>query len=142
MILLNRTLVEPLYQQIYQQIKEAILAGNLVAGEKLLGSRTLAKSLKVSRNTVDRAYAQLVLEGYLSVRQKSGFVVLALPQTFIQQKPILDEKSIEFEEKNPEIRYDLTNSSHTSNLFPKKIWEKYMLEALGDSLSRRTNCDY
>lgn len=132
MILLNRTLVEPLYQQIYQQIKEAILAGNLVAGEKLLGSRTLAKSLKVSRNTVDRAYAQLVLEGYLSVRQKSGFVVLALPQTFIQQRPILDEKSIEFEEKNPEIRYDLTNSSHTSNLFPKKIWKKYMLEALGD----------
>lgn len=41
---------------LYQQIKSDILQGYLAPDEKLLGTRTLAKMLSVSRNTVDRAH--------------------------------------------------------------------------------------
>lgn len=63
----------PLYQQIYQQVKSDILLGYLSPNEKILGTRTLAKMLGVSRNTVDRAYMQLTLEGYIESRQNAGF---------------------------------------------------------------------
>ena len=81
MIHLDRSAgASPLYQQIYQQIKSDILQGYLSPDEKLLGTRTLAKMLEVSRNTVDRAYVQLTLEGYIESRQNAGFYVLKLPK--------------------------------------------------------------
>ena len=50
---------EPLYEQLYDFIKEEIRSGRLEEGEKLPSKRTLASYLKVSRSTVEMAYAQL-----------------------------------------------------------------------------------
>ena len=55
---------KPLYQQIYEYIKEEIMQGRLSYREKLPSARELAASLLVSRNPVDTAYEQLVAEGY------------------------------------------------------------------------------
>lgn len=70
----------PLYEQIYNQIKLDIINGYLSPNERILGTRTLAKMLDVSRNTVDRAYLQLTLEGYIESRKNAGFYVLRLPK--------------------------------------------------------------
>jgi len=64
-----------LYIQIYQAIKKQILVGHLNAGEKLPSLRQLAKSLDLSLTTVEGAYNQLMVEGYIESRPRSGYFV-------------------------------------------------------------------
>ena len=67
---------QPLYLQLYQYIRSEAEAGHLVSGEKLPSKRQLAKQLKLSVVTVEGAYSQLVAEGYLESRDRSGYYVL------------------------------------------------------------------
>ena len=64
-----------LQAQIRQKLVEAIELGTLPAGRKLPSSRELAEQLAVARNTVVLAYEQLVEEGYLQSRERSGVYV-------------------------------------------------------------------
>jgi len=64
-----------LQHQIRQKLVEAILSGALPAGERLVSSRKLCQQLKVSRNTVVLAFSQLIDEGYLLSRERSGLFV-------------------------------------------------------------------
>lgn len=66
---------KPMYEQIYQYIKEEIRCGNLGPSKKLPSSRELAKNLKVSRSTTQLAYEQLVSEGYLEAVPRKGYFV-------------------------------------------------------------------
>ena len=63
----------PLYEQLYRALKEDILTGVIAGGEKLPSKRTLAEHLNVSRITVENAYSQLLAEGYLVSRPRSGY---------------------------------------------------------------------
>lgn len=72
---------EPLYRQLYQQIRQAVLAGQLDPGVRLPTSRALAKRLDLSRNTVVNAYNQLLAEGYLTAQVGAGtYVSERLPE--------------------------------------------------------------
>lgn len=64
-----------LQSQIRQKLVEAILNGVFRGGSKLPSSRKLAEQLSVARNTVVLAYEQLIEEGYLESRQRSGIFV-------------------------------------------------------------------
>ena len=64
-----------LQHQIRQKLVDGILNGALPPGHKLPSSRKLASQLNVARNTVVLAYQQLVAEGYLVSRQRSGIFV-------------------------------------------------------------------
>lgn len=78
---LDRSEKKPIHRQIYDQLREMILTGRLTAGERLPSSRTLAKDLEVSRNTVASAFDQLLAEGYLEGRVGAGsFVSTELPE--------------------------------------------------------------
>ena len=69
-----------LSNQVYAALRRAILAGELTAGSRLPSSRTLARDLAVSRNTVLLAYDQLLAEGYVHGRTGSGtYVAHVLP---------------------------------------------------------------
>lgn len=61
--------------QIREALVNAILNGNLNGGEPLPSSRRMAKNLGVSRNTVVLAYQDLVDDGYLVARERSGYYV-------------------------------------------------------------------
>lgn len=65
----------PLYMQLYTYIKDLILSEVVTKGEKLPSLRVLSQNLKVSISTVELAYAQLVVEGYLESRPHSGYYV-------------------------------------------------------------------
>ena len=65
----------PLYLQIYDGMKEQILNGNLAAGEKLPSLRKAAEDMGVSLTTAKLAYDQLLVEGYVTSREKSGYYV-------------------------------------------------------------------
>ncbi|MBN6041588.1 PLP-dependent aminotransferase family protein [Amycolatopsis sp. 195334CR] len=62
-------------EEIYRQIREAILDGRLRAGEALPPTRELAERLAVSRNTVSAAYDRLTGEGFLEGRVGAGTFV-------------------------------------------------------------------
>ena len=66
----------PIYEQIKQQVKSAILSGELREEEALPSLRTLAKELKISVLTVTRAYTELEQEGFVKNIQGSGCYVL------------------------------------------------------------------
>ena len=65
----------PLYESLYKQIKEDIHHGKLKPHEKLPSKRTFAKHLNISTITIENAYAQLMAEGYIYSKPKSGFYV-------------------------------------------------------------------
>ena len=64
-ILISNTSDSPLYQQIKDQIKEAILQEELVEGDSLPSIRTFANDLKVSVLTIRRDYNELEEEGFI-----------------------------------------------------------------------------
>ena len=64
-----------LQNQIRQRLVDGILKGAFPPGMRLPSSRRLAQQLDVARNTVVLAYQQLVAEGYLVSRQRSGVFV-------------------------------------------------------------------
>ncbi len=133
MIFINKDGKEPLYMQIYLQIKNEIIDGILKEGEVLAGSRSMAKTLGVSRNTVDNAYSQLLMEGYITPERGIGYTVLEVPTLPKSFRPLYMEappKPKADNDASQHVVYDLTNSSHTSDLFPKRLWRRYTLECL------------
>ncbi|MFR6222031.1 MAG: GntR family transcriptional regulator [Anaerococcus sp.] len=70
----NRTI--PIYEQIYDQIKTMIVTGKIKPGSKITSMRMLAKQLKVSIITVQRAYDELQSEGFIETSPGKGCYVL------------------------------------------------------------------
>ena len=64
-----------LQTQIRQKLVEGIMKGAYPGGSRLPSSRKLAEQLGVARNTVILAYEQLIDEGYIESRQRSGIFV-------------------------------------------------------------------
>lgn len=67
----------PIYDQIYTQIKNEILNGNLQTDEALPSIRALARDLRISVITTKRAYDELEQEGFLYAVPSKGFFVAA-----------------------------------------------------------------
>ena len=74
-IILSNSSGKPIYEQIAEQIKEQIMAGELAAGDALPSMRLLARDLRISVITTKRAYEELEREGFLdNVPGKGCFV--------------------------------------------------------------------
>jgi GntR family transcriptional regulator / MocR family aminotransferase len=72
---------EAVFQQVYAQIRSAILSGTFAPGAKLPSTRALARRLAIARSSVATAYEQLFAEGFLSGRVGSGtYVSSDLPE--------------------------------------------------------------
>src|ERR1700750_3511082 len=86
MLRLDRASSEPLYQQLYRQIREELESGSFdSSSSRVPSSRVLAATLGLSRPTVNQAFSKLLAEGYLQVRKRSGlFVADHLPATFLK----------------------------------------------------------
>ena len=68
---------KPIYEQIYTQIKGAILRGECKEGEPLPSIRALAKELRISVITTKRAFDDLERDGFIySVQGKGSFVAV------------------------------------------------------------------
>lgn len=95
-VALERSDDKPMHRQLYDQLREMILTGRLVGGERLPSTRTLAKDLAVSRNTVAAAFDQLLAEGYLEGKVGAGsFVSSELPEEALAAKgDVLDKEGV------------------------------------------------
>lgn len=66
---------QPIYLQLYDKMKESIIEGALREGEKLPSKRQLSQYLSVSQTTIENAYSQLIDEGFVISKPKSGYFV-------------------------------------------------------------------
>jgi len=74
-VIISNSSDQPIYDQIYTQIKSQIISGRLTEGEALPSIRMLAKDLRISVITTKRAYDELEKDGYIyTVAAKGCFV--------------------------------------------------------------------
>lgn len=128
MILLDTNKKIPIYEQLFLEIRREILEGTLKKDEKLKPIRQMANELGVSCNTVNRAYQQLLSEGYLRSSQGSGFYVEELNIT--QDRRTHSEKRPERRTPEQKILYDFRYDVFEKDIFPWNKWKKYLDNAI------------
>ncbi|MBQ8813321.1 MAG: PLP-dependent aminotransferase family protein [Lachnospiraceae bacterium] len=153
-ILLDENNKIPLYEQIYEHIRDEIRQGKIAAGTKVPSTRLLAEHLGVSRSTTQLAYDQLTAEGYLESRPCKGYFAAGVEGLCeIRTKEAV--RPVETQEESP-YRYDFSPSGIDPDGFPSSIWKKLTREVLvgendtlfahGDSQGelglREAVCDY
>ena len=85
LLTLDATSSKPLYRQLYDGLRRAILSGQLSANTRLPSTRAFAQSLGLSRSTVFTAFEQLLAEGYVYGKVGSGtYVAHDLPEELLQ----------------------------------------------------------
>lgn len=126
----------PLYVYLYSKIKTDILNGNLKPNEKLPSKRMLAQHLRISVVTVENAYAQLILEGYIYSIEKKGYFVNRLQVTLPITPAINANKNVFVNENNDKYTFDFKSNNICSDKFPFSIWAKLMRETLTEQDNR------
>ena len=84
-IKLSNNSEKPIYEQITDQLKQAILTGTLITGDALPSIRALAKELKISVMTTKRAYADLERDGFIETIAGKGSYVSERNQDFLRE---------------------------------------------------------
>lgn len=125
---LNDTAPITLTEQLYSYFKEEISCGNLHKHEKLPSKRHLSAQLACSINTIQSAYNQLVDEGYLIAREKSGYYVAELEG--IQHIGALhQEEQMQLPQKQ-HYRYHFSYQGVDYDSFPFSVWRKIAKEVI------------
>lgn len=84
---------QPIYDQIYSQIKAQIIAGQLCPGEALPSIRALAKDLKISVITTKRAYDELEAQGLIDTVAGKGCFVAEKNLELIREQQLRELES-------------------------------------------------
>ncbi len=129
MLKINKDDLKPLHIQLYEELKQSIL-NTMKAGEKLPSIRKIALIYNISKITVENAYSQLVVEGYIESIPKSGFFVsedLYNSATLVQTKNIEEKKELEY-------LYDFYPLRLSADTFPLKIWKRVYNKVINESL--------
>lgn len=137
----------PLYEKIYEYIKNEIVDGKISRGEKLPSTRLLANNLSVSRSTVELAYDQLLAEGYIEAEPYRGYFVCDIEALYqLEQRNHIQEKLQAGQSWQPgwktEIKHGAGSSKQkeidfspytidTQN-FPYNVWRKLHKNVLLD----------
>ncbi len=120
---LTRNQEKPLYEQLYQQIRNEIIAGRLAYGTKLPSKRKLGQFLNLSQTTIELAYQQLVAEGYVESISRKGYFILAYEElAYVKTSPVIEPRVTK---DKPVITYDFHPSKIEGISFPFARWRKY-----------------
>lgn len=117
----------PMYEQIYQYMREEIESGRMAAGKRLLSVRRMAEVYGISKITVEQAYLQLAAEGYIAAHNRSPYEVLPLRVTAVEvphnsdeyavAKPILEKTA---------IRFDFSSAAMDPEGFDFRRWQRIL----------------
>lgn len=119
---------QPIYQQIYNSIKNAVEQGALSKDTKLPSIRKLSDSLLVSKTTVESAYHQLCAEGYIRNVPRSGYRVNA--DIVKPEKEIFTSKSPKQEPEHRVYTFDFGTKAVDNSTANLKVWKKYVRDIL------------
>ena len=85
-IRLSQNTETPIYEQIERQIRSMILSGELQEGTAIPSMRSLAKELKISVITVQKAYENLTRSGFIETEVGRGSFVSAVNKEFVREE--------------------------------------------------------
>jgi len=132
LIFLDSNGSSPLYMQLYEYFKAEIEQHKLAENEKLPSIRNLANSISVSKATVEKAYQQLMCEGYINNRNRACYVVNKLEETIV--KPVYTAGKPKTSEltDNCKPRYDFASGEMDLNGFDFSVWRRYVNKVLAN----------
>ncbi|MCQ4023032.1 MULTISPECIES: GntR family transcriptional regulator [unclassified Ruminococcus] len=116
-IFIRNTSGEPIYEQIYNQIKAAIVSGELKTDEAIPSIRSLAKDLRISVITTKRAYEELERDGFIYTVPGRGCFVAK------QNIAMRREESLQKIEEHLKIAYELAKGCNVSKGELVKMFE-------------------
>ncbi|MFS0554973.1 PLP-dependent aminotransferase family protein [Brevibacillus sp. 179-C9.3 HS] len=123
---------EPLYLQLYRYFCTEIQGRRLVSGTRLPSVRALSGFLQVSKTTVESAYHQLLAEGYIESRERSGFYVVDVdwdgPMPSGKGQQLVEMACVQTTAPTPSpvpIQYDFHQARVDPDHFPFDRWRKY-----------------
>ena len=116
----DNSLTVPLYIQLYRHIKGEILDGNIKVGEKLPSLRKIALDSGLSVTTTGQAYEQLLTEGYITSKVKSGYYVSEIPTSAVTEKSQGNIAHPEMED----YTFDRGKYLHDTDTFDFLQWRK------------------
>lgn len=122
---------KPLYHQLYEYIKGEIRSGRIEFNTKLPSKRKLSAYLKISQNTIQTAYDQLIEEGYIVAVSKKGFFVSPLDNILdldLKSSVNYSESEIEAEQ----LVYDFSYHGVDHMSFPFTIWRRLTKDAINE----------
>ena len=128
----------PLYEGLYEAIRNDILRGRLYAGQRLPSKRDMAVDNNLSITTVLNAYQQLLMEGYLVSEEKKGYFVADI-EAMPAAAPRVEEKQLYTEDN---WFADFRSNTILYYHFPFATWKKVLREILSEydvELVRRAN---
>lgn len=121
----------PLYEQLYEFIKQEIITERLPYGQKLPSKRKLANHLEVSQNTVETAFEQLVAEGYIASQPRKGFYVLAHGELELTA-PSFKKDFAKSSEKS-ELLFDFSPNKIDTRAFPFSEWRRLNKQVIDEA---------
>jgi GntR family transcriptional regulator/MocR family aminotransferase len=145
----------PAYLRLFRGLRDAILGGRLAAGAALPSTRQLAGSLELSRNTVLRAYEQLIAEGLATARHGGGTFVAEQIVGVEPVAPVGDQRPIRISaegqrteaavmqtlfveiSKLTPVPYDFLFGVPDASLFPIQDWRATVSRCI-DRASKRS----
>lgn len=128
LIMLSPDSREPLYIQLYKYFKGEIENSRLGEGEKLPSIRGLAKSLAVSKITVEKAYQQLMSEGYIENCDRSRYRVNKFEGIVFKTAWPAEVHAAETAGKREEskVLYDFASGEMDQDGFNFSLWKRYI----------------
>ena len=120
-----------LYEYVYRCLKNDILSGGVLPGEKLPSKRTFARNNGVSTITIQNAYDQLISEGYIYTIPKKGYYVAEIGE----MRKVPQESNIKLNinmPKESEAKIDLSSNQIHPDKFPFSVWAKLSRETISE----------
>lgn len=111
------------YEMLYRTIKEDILQGKYSYQQRLPSIREMENITGLSRTTIEAAYQQLLVEGYILSKNKIGYFVdvnLKEKQEMTSLKKNINQPVKIYYD------YDFTGSSVDPTSFDMELWKKYI----------------
>lgn len=122
----------PIYMQLYGYIKKEIIDGSLHANEKIPSIREASSTLNLSKTTIENAYNQLVIEGYVENIPKKGYFVSKLSDYKVSSnKKITDDN---FSQKLT-FQNIYVNNGVDYHSFDTVIWKRIYNKVINDENS-------
>ncbi|MBR2328555.1 MAG: PLP-dependent aminotransferase family protein, partial [Clostridia bacterium] len=116
-------------------LRADILSGAIAPGEKLPSKRRMAEHHGISIHTVQNAYEQLIAEGYIEARERSGYYVSDFPASF-PPIPVSAAQQAQNAPAEPAYFLDLVTNVTDGSRFPFSLWSRLTRRLLSEEGER------
>jgi len=123
-ILINNSSMIPIYEQVYEEIKNQIVDKTIKPGESLPSVRKLARSLNVSALTIKKSYDRLANEGFIETIPGKGSYILDINPN-LKKEELLKNIENEFEETIKKAISNSLNKYEVTDIFALVIGDLY-----------------